>query len=112
MGRRRNPIKRLQEGCLYFVDRRHDYFPIYRKIISRQESKNLGASNKSYFPIKDSPTVTTVMVTGHEVFFGREYVKVLAANSTQDTSIGYMELKEFLRVITGTPSWVYLPAPQ
>lgn len=54
--------------------------------------------------------VTTVMVTGHEVFFGREYIRVLAANSTQDTSIGYMELKEFLRVITGTPSWVFLPS--
>jgi hypothetical protein len=106
MGRRKNPVRKIQKGTVYLVDRRFDFFQVFRKIVSRQHSKNLVGENAKWFPIRPAPITTTLMVSSHETFFGREYVKVLVANSDQEVTLGYMELAEFLRVICGKPTWV------
>lgn len=46
------------------------------------------------------------MVAGHHTFFGREYVKVIAANSDQVTMIGYMHLQNFKDVVCGSIEYV------
>ena len=107
VGRKRNPIKRLLRGKLYFVDRRHDHFSVYRKIISRQGSRNDTKENRKWFPVRKSPVITTLLVTDHDLCFGKDYVKVLVANSDQETMMGFMSLGEFIRVVTGKLEWVF-----
>jgi hypothetical protein len=106
MGRRRNPIKKLKVGEIYFADRRFYSFMVFRKILSRQQSKNFTNENAKAFPVRAAPITTTLLVSSHDTFFGRDYVKVLVANSDQEMTLGYMELEEFLKVICGKPTWV------
>jgi hypothetical protein len=105
MGRRRKPVKKLQIGTVYFVDRRFYSFTLFEKIKSRQTSANLKKENVKCYLIPIEPEQTTFMVLSHETFFGKEYVKVLATN-TKDVAIGYITLKEFLHLIKGSPKWI------
>lgn len=105
MGRRKKPMRKLQTGVVYFVDRRFTSFTLFKKIKSRQTSANLQKTNVKYFHIPPEPELTTFMVSSHETFFGRDYVKILAAN-TKDVAIGYIILDEFLKLIKGYPKWI------
>jgi len=107
MGRRKHPLKQIERGSLYFVDRRHDHFLVYHNIWSRQNSKNITKDNVQLFPVRSNGVVTTILVTTSEIlFFGKKYVQVLVSNSSNDVTTGYMTQKEFLRVIAGKPQWV------
>jgi hypothetical protein len=108
MGRRRTPIRRLQTSVVYYADRRFASFSIFRKIISRQLSKNKNPNNFRLFTIQSKPILTSLMVLGHEKLFGREYVRVLVSNSENDSTVGWMFLGEFLKVICGKPKWIGL----
>jgi hypothetical protein len=48
------------------------------------------------------------MVTAHETLFGKEYIKVLVANSDQEVALGYIGLDEFTKIICGEPTWVVI----
>lgn len=90
---------------IYFVDRRFNSFTIFKRIKSRQTSANLQKTNVKYFHIPPEPESTTLMVSSHEIFFGKDYVKILAAN-TKDVAIGYIILDDFLKLIKGYPKWI------
>lgn len=106
MGRRKQPVRRVQTGTIYFVDKRFERLGIYRRVLSRQWSKNHTEENFSRFMVRGAPINTTLMVTEHAEFFGREYVKVIAANSDQEVMIGYITLNEFKNVVRGDIQWV------
>lgn len=90
------------------ADRRALYFRIFKKVLSRQGTKNTVKGNVEDFRILSAPEITTLMVIEHVTLFGREYVKTLVGNSNQDTALGYVSLPEFLRVTTGDYTWEYL----
>lgn len=109
MGRRRKVERKLKAGEVYRVDRRYNQFEMYRKIYSRQHSRNEFMENIIFFDIMPTPTDTTIMVLDHSKLFGRDYVKVMASNSEGKFEMGYMPLFEFLTMVRGEPTWVILP---
>jgi hypothetical protein len=104
MGRRKKPIREIQRGSLYMLDRRRDYVTILREVKSRQHSKNLQNNNQKFFRIKKG-IANTILVNKNETLFGRKYLNVLLANEEGDVLSGFITLSEFLSVIAGTPKW-------
>lgn len=108
VGRLKNLEKEIKIGSLYSLDKRHGYIIIYRQILSRQHSKNeLTKNNRVAFKVKKDGS-TSLMVNRNDTLFGRKYLNVTIVSSNQDMITGFVELEEFLKVITGKPKWIIL----
>ncbi len=111
MGRKKKPTKTLEIGAVYFVDRRVASFLLLRKVISRQQSKNVDLKhNATLFRVLPSPTTTSLIVSEHVTYFGKQYAKVLASNSKQDMFIGYILISQLGKIIRGKLKWVVFRA--
>lgn len=106
MGRRKKQTKELVVGTVYVIDRRISSFVLFRRIISRQHSKNLSEEhNAVMFTILPAPDINTILVTKHTKLFGKDYAKVIVSNKRQGTEIGYLSLVELKRLSRGRLKW-------
>jgi hypothetical protein len=106
MGRRKKPIRKLQLGIFYFIDRRIKSFKILKKVLSRQKSLNFTPENMRTFNVLRVPKNNVLIVATHEKFFGKDYSKIMIGNANQDTLIGYVLVSELQRIVQGKLKWI------
>lgn len=98
--RTKRPRKKLKTGKIYLLDRRQKSLLVYKTIKSRQDTANVSNGNSHLFKIRPAPDLNTIIPLKEEVFFGKEYVKIIASNKNE-MIIGYILFKDFKLAIRG-----------